>query len=217
MPQIIDFARIAGLLCLLMPVYALAEALEEDNVHVRTWNAFTDDLYRLHQQQIAGRKVREKSSLGGYPGRPGYYRQVEYYDADSGRLLSVIQWESANPALIHAITVNRYDEQGRLLRDYSSSYLPDYRNAPSQTLIFLHGYNDGVHAFRSFDASDDLLYERCEGVFRGEKVFFGMDIDEIEEAAGELYQNNSGIMADPVYTHCFGGLPETARGVLPPR
>ena len=113
--------------------------------------------------------------------------------------------------------MNRYDEEGRLLRDYAASYLPDYRNAPSQTLIFLHRYNDGVHAFRSFDASDDLLYERCEGEFQGEKVYFGLDIDEIEEAAGQLYQSNSGIMAQPVYRHCFGDMPASAAEALPPR
>jgi hypothetical protein len=217
MSRFIDFARVAGVLCLLAPPPAGAETVKEDKGHVYRWNRFTDDLYALHRQQLHGCEVREEVSTGGYPGRPAFYRQVEYFDAATGRLLSVIQWETADPERIHSITVYRYDAQGRLARDYSSSYLPDYRNAPTQTLVFLHYYHDSLHAFRSFDASDDLLYERCEGEFNGERVLIGMDIDEIEEAAGELYQHNSGIMAEPVYAHCFGGLPDSARTALPPR
>lgn len=208
----------AAVLSLPLSVMAAASGgLSEDRGHVYRWNKFTDDLYALHLKQVADHEVRKETAVGGYAGNPGFYKQEEYFDAGSGRLLSVVLWEAANPDNIHSITVNRYDAQGRLLREYSSSYLPDYRNAPTQTLVFIHRYKEGVHAFRSFDATGDLLYERCEGRFKGEGVFISLDIDEIEEAMGERYQDNAGIMTEPAYVYCFGDMPDSASGVLPPR
>lgn len=191
--------------------------MKEDKGHVYTWNRFTDDVYALHLKQLEGRKVRKQEELGGYAGRPAFYRQETFTDADSGKLLSVIQWQRDRQDTIHSISVYRYDEQGRLWRDYSSTYLPDYRNAPSQTLVFLHRYPAGVYAMRSFDASNDLLYERCEGEFEGEPVLISLDIDEIEAAMAERYQYHSGPLTEPAYLHCFGNMPDTARGVLPPQ
>lgn len=210
----------AALLWLLAPALApsaQSESMSEDRGHVYRWNKFTDDLYALHQRQVAGREVRIEEETGGYPGQPGFYREERYFDADTDRLLGIIQWEAASPDTIHSISVFRYDEAGRLIRDYSSTYLPDYRNAPTQTLIFIHRYRDELHAFRSFDASDDLLYERCEGRFQGGPVFISLDIDEIEDAQGERYRNNSGILTEPVYAHCFGDMPDSAAHLLPPR
>jgi hypothetical protein len=206
--------------CLLLPV-AWAQAtdhqvMREDKGHVTTWNTFTDDVYALHLENIEGRKLRIEVEPGGYSGRPAFYRQETYVDEATGLTLGVIQWERENPDTIHSITVYRYDDQGRVLRDYSSTYLPDYRNAPTQTLVFLHRYPPGMHAMRSFDASDDLLYERCEGLFNGEPAFISLDIDEIEEAMGERYQYNRGIMTEPVYQHCFDSMPDSARHALPP-
>lgn len=215
MPRLAVLVRMTALLCL--PVLAGAEALREDQGHVYRWNKFTDDLHVLHLEQLHGRSIREEVAMGGYPGQPAFYREVKYFDADTGRLLSIVQRESAHPERIHSITVYRHDDLGRVVRDYSSSYLPDYRNAPTQTLVFVHRYNNGLHAFRSFDASDDLLYEQCEGEIGGEKIFISLDIDEIEEAAGELYQHDSGIMKQPAYRRCFGGMPASAAGALPPR
>lgn len=196
---------------------ATPEVMTEDKGHVYRWNKFADDLYLLHKEQIKDRDIRKEVSKGGYSGRPAHYEETRYFDADSGRLLSVVQRELANPDNIHSIAVNRYDDQGRLARDYSATYLPDYRNAPTQTLIFIHRYPEGVHAFRSFDASDELLYERCEGEFNGEKVFFGLDIDEIEAAMRQRYTDGSGILTEPVYLHCFGDMPDSAKSLLPPR
>ena len=212
--------RLAALLYLLLPVSLWAAepgAMKEDKGQVSSWNRFADDLYALHQRQIAGRAVRQEEKLGGYANLPDFYRQVKYFDADSGVLLSEIQWESEHPERIHSIAVFRHDEQGRVLRDYSATFLPEYRNAPVQTLVFLHQYPQGVHAFRSFDASNELLYERCEGSFEAKPVSISLDIDELEAAQGERYRDQRGILTEPAYRHCFGGLPDTAAAALPPR
>lgn len=211
---------LAALICLGQAAVAQTTdpaAMTEDKGHVYRWNKFTDDLYALHREQIAGREVRTEEELGGYAGRPGFYREERFFDADSGRLLSVIQWEAEQPDVIHSIAVYRHDDQGRVRRDYSATYLPDYRNAPTQTLVFLHHYPAGVHAFRSFDASNEVLLERCQGEIGGEPVFISLDIDEIEEARGERHSEQSGIMTTDAYRHCFSGLPETAAAALPPR
>lgn len=215
----------AGYLWILSLMYLLpfasvqavdGEVMTEDRGHVYRWNKFADDLYRLHKQQIKGRNIRTEVKSGGYSGRPAHYEETRYYDADSGKLLSIVQREIEKPENIHSIAVNRYDDQGRVAVDYSATYLPDYRNAPTQTLIFIHRYPEGVHAFRSFDASDDLLYERCEGEIDGEAVFISLDIDEIEAAMAQRYQQGTGILTDPDYLYCFGDMPDSAESVRPP-
>lgn len=219
MPRSFQVVRTVCLIALLsgLAANAAAQSLSEDKGHVYRWNKFTDDLHALHKRQLAGRSIRIEKSVGGYATHPQFYLQEKFFDADSGLLLATIQWERAQPDAIHSIVVYRHDEEGRVLRDYSSTYLPDYRNAPSQTLIFVHRYNDDLHAFRSFDASGDLLYERCEGEFDGQDVFISLDIDEMEQAMTERYQNNSGPMTEPDYLSCFSDMPDTAKGVLPPR
>ncbi len=217
--------RTAGtLLMLLLPALVPArlaadagQVLEEDGGHVRTWNAFAANLLELHRRQIAGREVEVKHSVGGYAGDPHFYRQVEYYDKASGRLISRLQWERENPEALHAAEVYLYDDRGRVIRDYAVAYLPRYRNAPSQTLIFLHAYHGGLHAFRSFDASGELLFERCEGNWQGREVSLMLDADEIEEAAYEKRQFNRGPMATEDYRRCFGKVEHTAEAYLVPR
>lgn len=212
-------AGLAALLCLTLPLSALAQesaVLKEDEGHVARWNRFTEQLHQLHKRQIAKREVRVETSLGGYAGRPTFYRQEVFVDADSGKQLSMVQWEQDDPDTIHSIAVFRHDAQGRVVRDYSSTYLPDYRNAPTQTLAFLHHYPAGVHAYRSFDASGELLSERCVGEFNGKPVSILLDIDEIDAARGERYTDHSGIMTTAEYRHCFADLPETADSLLPP-
>jgi len=208
---------LAGLLLSISTQAIAAKPMTEDRGHVYRWNRFTDDLYALHQQQLAEHNVRIEAELNGYADRPDFYREERFFDLDTGQLLSMIQWEVGQPDTIHSIAVYRYDDQGRLSWDYSSAYLPDYRNAPVQTLIFIHRYNDGLAAYRSFDASDELLSERCKGEYEGEDVFFSLDIDEIEEAMGQRYQHNTGILTEPVYLRCFEGMPETAEAFLPPK
>ncbi len=149
------------------------------------------------------------------PDGPGFTVSM-FYDTGTGRRLSIVQRELDNPDAIHSISVFRHDARGRVVRDYSSTYLPDYRNAPTQTLAFEHHYPDGVHAYRAYDASGELLDERCEGEIDGKPVFITLDIDEIDAARGERDANGSGIMTTSEYRYCFQGLVDTAANVLPP-
>jgi hypothetical protein len=205
------------LMMILLALGAHALAQEEapgvsfDAVHVNTWNRFTESVYRLHQHLVKRGKTRTQSEGGGYGGadpRPDYYRQVEYYDAQTGQLLSRIRWEKANPNHIHVIEVYIYDDNGRLVRDYSSSYLPDHRNAPVQTLINFHAYQQDLHGFRQFDASGARVYEQCQGKLAGKSIFLSLEEWEIPSESEQS--------VDRVYQRCFKGLPLSAGNFLDP-
>ena len=200
---------------LLPPVPSRADEpqrMRVDNVHVRTWNQFAAELYALHQQRIAGRGIEEKVRIGGYADLPDFYKEISYVDKSSGRLLSRIQWERAHPDRVHVIEVFFYDDHGRVTRDYTAAYLPHSRNAPVQTLISLHHYASGLHGFRTFDASGDRIFERCQGVYQGRPVDLMLDEDAIDDA---LHDPN-GVMHSAEYRSCFGDLADSAKDYLPP-
>ncbi len=201
-----------------MFVTAVAVA-KEDNTsvqvnedEVRRWNDFADGLYRLHRQQLAGRNVREAEQVGGYAGLPEFYREVSYYDADTSRLLSRIQWERANPERIHTIEVYVYDARGQLTRDYMAWYLPHYRNAPRQTTINLHHYDGRLHGWRQFDASGNRIYEKCSRT-PDEKPLFDLSG---EDRIAHAEDNPRSIVHSGEYRRCFGNLPKTAGVFLQP-
>ena len=135
------------MLFVLITPFALAQSksqsMKEDVQHVQRWNKFFNSLLELHQQNMQHRKIETTEQLGGYAGQPNFYREVSYYDKASHRLLSRIQWETKHPRRAHTVEVFLYDDQGRVDRDYLAAYLPHFRNAPIQTLINLHHYNDG--------------------------------------------------------------------------
>ncbi len=189
------------------------QVMQEDNRHARVWNRFAEDVYRLHQRQLAGRPIHEDAHLGGYANAPGFYREVEYRDARSGLLLSRIRWERAHPDRVHVIEVFVHDAAGRVMRDYTAAFLPDYRKAPSQTLIALHAYHGGLHAFRTFDASDARIFERCEGEVQGEPVSLMLD----EAAIDDGLHGVAGPMQSALYARCFAGLPPHAGTYLHPQ
>jgi hypothetical protein len=207
--------------CLMASVAGLAVAqtrtspdtVQVDDQRVRQWNAFADSLYRLHKQQTAGRQIRETEQIGGYARLEGFYREVSYHDAASGRLLSRIQWERDNPERIHTIEVYVYDDRGRLVRDYMAWYLPNFRNAPRQTTINLHHYDGELHGWRQFDASDNRIYERCSRLPDGKVVLELWGEDRISHAE----ENPRGVMNSPEYRRCFGGLQKTAGRYLMPQ
>ena len=179
---------------------------------VQRLNAFVDKLHRLHQQQLQGRKIREAEQFGGYARLPEFYREVSYFDADSGRLLSRIQWERANPDRIHGIEVYVYDDRGRVARDYMAWYLPHYRNAPRQTSVNLHHYEGDLHGWRQFDGVGTRTYEKCTRV-PGEKLVFELTEERIEQA-----EDTSGSVAHGQdYKRCFRGLGKTAGRYLTPQ
>ena len=114
---------------------------------------------------------------------------------------------------MHSVEVFVHDDEGRVIRDYIAAYLPTYRNAPTQTLISLHRYQDQLHAFRTFDASGYRIIERCTGSLKGREVNLLLDEDEIAEALGDP----GSIMASDEYRACFGNLQAEAGKYLQPQ
>ncbi|MBD3671441.1 MAG: hypothetical protein HUJ29_11785 [Gammaproteobacteria bacterium] len=159
--------------------------MKEDPVHVNTWNGFMEKLLDLHEQRVAQQELSVSTKQGGYAGQPDFYIEKEFRNKQ-GELVSRVQWEKENPDRLHAIELYIRDEQGRVIRDYAGAYLPHYRNAPTQTLISFHAYNGNgdLHAFRTFDASGDLLFERCVGERKGDDVYIQLDYDDIYEMLG---------------------------------
>jgi len=218
-------------LAALLPVVPV-QAQDGGDQHSRTWNAFVDRLYELHKKTLAAHETREERRTGGYFRYPDFYEEIKYYDRSSGRLLTMVQWERPPeggwfdslmslfrdpPPLesrdrLHSVAVFVYDDQGRVLRDYSATYLPEYRGAPTQTLIFLHDYPGNLHAMRSFDASGNLNYESCEGSIGGSKVEIDLDADRIDVERDKP----GGVMHSAPYRSCFGSLPLAAGEYLDP-
>lgn len=205
---------VALLLTLGTSAYGAAkpEPMKQDNVHIRTWNRFMSDILALHEQRIAAQPVKMTSKVGGYASQPDYFTEQEFVDAQ-GRLLARLQWEREQPENLHAIELFIHDGQGRVIRDYAGAYLPHYRNAPTQTLVTLHQYNQGLHAFRTYDASNEFIFERCSGSYQGKAVQIALDIDEKEA----LYKKPDTVMTSKAYAACFNGLPETAGKYLQPQ
>jgi len=185
--------------------------MKEDNQHVRSWNAFAENVYQLHQKLSQVDGVSTKTRIGGYAQMPEFYREEQFYLGD--RLISKVQWEKAQDKVMHSIEVFVHDDQGRVIRDYTAAYLPTYRNAPTQTLISLHRYHDQLHAFRTFDASGYRIIERCTGRLEGREVNLLLDEDEIDEALGDP----KSIMAGVEYQACFGNLQAEAGKYLLPQ
>lgn len=196
---------------LLMGTAYAAEPMKEDNQHVRSWNAFADNVYQLHQKLSQVDGVSTKTHIGGYAGMPEFYREERFYIGE--RLISKVQWEKAQENVLHSIEVFIHDDQGRVIRDYTAAYLPTYRNAPTQTLISLHRYHVQLHAFRTFDASGYRIIERCTGSLKDSEVNLLLDEDEIDAALGDP----NSIMASDEYRACFGDLQTEAGKYLQPQ
>lgn len=195
----------------LIAVPALADRMQPvlpQNDNVQRMNRFMQELYGLHQKLIDGLKVRTTSQIGGYARQPKFYKEVRYYDAASGRLLSKIEWETAHPDRIHSIEVYVYDDRNRVVRDFAGWYLPQARNAPRDTFINLHAYNDGLHAYRQFDALDNRTYEFCEGSYQGRPASLALWEQDIIDALDEP----KSVMTTALYKACFAGLPVTSAG-----
>jgi len=191
--------------------YAVS-SVKEDSQHVNAWNAFADNVYQLHQFNLKNVSIRTEQDDGGYSGKENFFEETRYYDDKSGNLLSRIQREKSGSNKIHLIEVFIYDQHGRVKIDYLAAFLPDFRNAPIQTLISIHRYNDLLHAFRQFDASGALINEQCEGELFNEKVFITLDEDEIinrhEILVSDIETNQ--------YHSCFEFLPKQAGDYLSP-
>lgn len=211
-----NFKMLAGIVALMLVSISFtctAASVKGDNVHVRTWNKFADDILALHKRMLKKKKLKKTNRTGGYFGNPGFYNEEDFTDEANGKLVSRIQWESENPENLHSIEVFIRDKKGRVIRDYAAAYLPSYRNAPTQTLVSFHIYNGKLVAYRTFDASGDRIGERCVGMLKGQEVNFLLDEDEILNAL----EGDSDRMEQPDYKACFKGLREEAGKYLTPQ
>lgn len=185
-----------------------------DMTHTQRWNRFADKLLALHKKIVAEHKIRTTESTGGYFREPDFYKDIHYYEQDTGRLLTHVQWETKHPELVHFMEVFVYDKQGRVIRDFGAAYLTEGRFAPVQTMINFHAYpRKDLHAFRQFDASNNRTYEHCEGTYKGKEVNISlseMDILEIEDLP-------KSVMTSSQYKKCFSSLPTTAGKYLTPQ
>lgn len=183
-----------------------AGSVGENAAQVREWNRFADRLHAVHRAFLRSYEIRTEEEIGGYAGQPDFYREVSYFDAETDRLLSRIRWERENPDTIHVIELFFYDAQGRVTRDYSAAFLPNYRNAPHQTLVNVHRYNGDLHAFRQFDASGVRLYEYCEGTWLDQPVAIALD--------EPLVATPDSLLDSEPYIACFGDMPVNPGGLL---
>lgn len=207
------FIFVSSLLIYSQTVFAGPE-VEEDNLHIRTWNQFAQNILKFHQQRIKGVDVEVKEKLGGYFNQPDFFLQKDYYQ--DGSHLATVMWEKENPEQLHSIEVFVHDKKNRVVRDYTAAYLPNYHNAPTQTLISLHRYNDGLHAFRTFDASGYRIIERCTGSYKGKEIDFLLDEDEIAIAMEDAYIRK-GPMISADYKNCFGDLQQDVGKYITPQ
>ena len=192
-----------------------------DNIHVSSWNRFSEELHQFHVHQTKTHKIRTEEELGGYAGLPDYYREVRYYDEKTNKLLSRIQWEGANSDTIHMIEIFVYNDNGKLKSDYLAAFLPEHRNAPIQTLINIHYENDELHSFRQFDASGARIHEQCKGQFFGESILISLDEDDFDSTEKHIVST----LASEAYLTCFEFTPNVtsnyhspfiASGIQPP-
>jgi len=185
------------------------ESVQENKQTVNQWNTFVDNIYKLHLKQASQKHINTTKRSGSYYRRPDFFQEIKYFDKNTNNLLSRIEWETKNPEKIHSIEVIIRDKKDNVIREYSASYLPDFRNAPYQTLINLHHHSENLHSYRQFDASDNLIYEVCKSNATKDKLF---EHDDYE--IPDNYKH--GVGAKKVYQQCFKSLPRTAKLHLKP-
>lgn len=191
------FALISVFTC--APLSTFAETTGKPlNKHEIAWRQFANRILKLHRKLIGSVPVVKKIRLGGYAHQPEFYREESYFNAKTHKLISRVRWEKAHPGKLHTIEVYIYDNQGRVSRDYTAAYLPNYYRAPTQTLISFHAYPDGLHAFRTFDADGYRIVEGCRGQYQGKPVEIILDEDEIADGSPE--------MQSAIYPVCFAGM-----------
>ncbi|MBL4691667.1 MAG: tetratricopeptide repeat protein [Rhodospirillales bacterium] len=183
-------------------------SVNENDNKIKQWNTFVDDLLLVHRKRLETGNIKKTKRLSGYSRQPDYFREIEYRDAANGHLLSRIRWERENPDTAQMIEIFFYDRQGRVSVDYLAAYLPGYRNAPYQTLINIHRHDSELSAFRQFDASGELLFQKCQGDYFNRKVAIFLDDVDIPPDPSQV--------SEDLYTACFGLLPVSAGRYLKP-
>lgn len=180
----------------------------------QVWNEFVDKLYGLHKVLLKEHDdyytFETIAGYGGVTNNLEYYREVQYFERQSGKMLSVVKWEQEYPFGIHMIDVFIYGDEGRLKREYSATYLPSRHTSPSETLIILHYYKDGLHSFREFDASNILIYEECASM-EDRNVIFAFHYEDIPESLSDLAKEKQ-----PAYRSCFSHTADSAEPYTDP-
>ena len=186
------------------PVTFATEPMKEDNKHTRIWNKFADDALALHENLTKGKGYKVIKRVGSYANAKNFYVEHSYFNNE--KLISQVQWEKDDPKTLHTIEVYVHDIKGRVIRDYMAAYLPFYHNAPTQTLISFHHYAGKLHSFRSFDATGDIVLERCMGKDKkGNTVNLLLDEDD-------LYNDPDELIGSKEYNRCFDGLKQNKLG-----
>jgi hypothetical protein len=206
---------LSGIMMLAAPAHAdtVTTVKTQYVAEAQRWNNFVDDLYALHKKHVAGKELNIVEKMGSYFRHKNFYKEQKFFDKKSGKLLSLIQWETHNPKNIHVIQVFIYDDAGRIVRDYGASYRTTDHDDPMTTDINLHAYANGLHAFRQFNASDEITFERCDGDYQGKKVKIRLGVIELEEFRDEP----NTVMTTPQYKACFGTIPKKAGKYLTPQ
>ena len=189
--------------------------VKSDPAQVNKWNNFVTELYELHLDLTKKAPITTTEITGGYGGgfaNKNFYREISYFNKNTNKLISKIQWEIERPNTIHTIEVFLYNNQGKVKTDFYARYLPYARNAPVQTLINLHNYNDQLHSFRQFDANGELIYETCRGHFFEKEINLHLDDEEISD----FKINNSDEFMNEAYSACFLNVAKTASAYLHP-
>jgi len=187
--------------------------MKVDIEQVKRWNQFADNIYTLHLALIENTDIRTEEEVGGYGGvnSGDFYKEVRYFEKQSGRLLSIIQWELEQPDVIHSIEVFIY-KHDQLELDYSATYLPHHRNAPIHTMVNFYGDSEGLRSFRQFDASGERIYEQCSGTHFNTDVDISLEDYQLLTPSGEILAT----MSSEPYVACFGDLPKKADKYLDP-
>ncbi len=189
------------------------ETMKEDKTHVNKWNNFAERIHVLHLQALNHSNLTKQTQTGGYSDEyKDFYIEHSYYHNKTGKLISRLQLERENPDNIHLIEFYIYDDKNRVKLDYLAAYLPQGRNAPVQTLINVHHYDDQLHAFRQFDANGDLIYEQCKGKFFDKPIFISLDDDEIINRFRILKSE----MEQEAYRSCFENVSRNPDNYLNP-
>lgn len=180
----------------------------------RLWNSFADKIYTVHKKRLENSDYYTMENIGGYGGltnEPEYYREVKYFDRESRRLLSIVKWELKFSIDFHMIDLFIYDDENRIKREYTATYLPSRKTSPSEALIILHYYRNNLHSIREFDASNVLLYEQCTDTEQADKVIFSLDYVDIPGSYTELDKGEQ-----EAYRACFDHAASSAEPYLDP-
>lgn len=206
-PLAINKYWLIAVLCMCVTTTCIAE-IKPHPTAIKS-NAFANALVKLSDYLIKQQPVISRQSYGGYGGITSdlkFYKQTRNIDKNTEQLISNVRWETKHPENLHSVDVYVYDDQGRLIRDYSASYLPVNRRAPFQTLINLHYYHDDLHSTRQYDALDNILSEDCIGTYNNKRVRFGFDYEDIPDTLDDIEDKE----LRQAYRACFKDVPTTA-------